>query len=93
MSHATYNAMWREAQQRLRQLTAADLRLQRRPRETDKRACLGWVLRLYADYVRIVRTLDECHDQLVQPQKRELVRYTGGKKLDKSDRKSFRRRH
>ncbi|KAE8750579.1 hypothetical protein FOCC_FOCC002559 [Frankliniella occidentalis] len=73
MSHATYNAMWREAQLQLRQLMARDQRLQRRQRETDKRGSLGWVLRLYADYIRITRTLDECHDQIVQPQKRLLV--------------------
>jgi hypothetical protein len=73
MSHETYNAMWRGAQGELRRLMAADQRLAQRPRETDKRGSMQWVLRLYADYIRITRVLDECHDQIVQPQKRILV--------------------
>ncbi|XP_034243046.1 dynein regulatory complex protein 11-like [Thrips palmi] len=74
MSHATYNAMWWAAQADLHRLTAKDRRLQRRQRETDKRASLAWVVRLYADYIRITRRLDEVHDQLVHPQKRILIR-------------------
>ena len=30
--------------------------------------------KLYLQYVKIFRTLDSCHDQMVHPQKRHLLR-------------------
>lgn len=74
---AMWGAMWGEAQADLHRLTAKDRGLQLRQRESDKRASLGWVVRLYADYISVTRRLDEVHDQLVHPQKRLLVRGHG----------------
>lgn len=84
MSHAAYNAQWREAQEELRALMSTDQRLALRQRETDKRGSLPWVCSLYADYIRITRTLDECYDQIVQPQKRILVRYRASERETKT---------
>jgi len=74
MSTEVYNQIWRDAQQTLRGLIAKDEKLGRKDRDIDKQRSLQWVLRLYADYIRIVRRFDECYDQIVQPQKRILIK-------------------
>ncbi len=40
----------------------------------DRESAFSVVSRLYVQYVRILRNLEECYDQVVHPQKRILLR-------------------
>ena len=74
MSHATYDKLWAEAQRTLEDATAIDTDLLGAKPQKDKKKALAVVSDLYVKYITVVNSLDQCYDQMVQPQKRILVR-------------------
>lgn len=74
MSHATYDRLWADAQRTLDEATAIDSDLHAAKPQKDKRKASGVVCDLYVRYVTALASLDQCYDQMVQPQKRLLVR-------------------
>lgn len=74
MSHATYDKLWGEAQRTLEDATAIDTDLLGAKPQKDKKKASAVVCDLYVKYITVVNSLDQCYDQMVQPQKRILVR-------------------
>ncbi|XP_034250065.1 dynein regulatory complex protein 11 [Thrips palmi] len=74
MSHATYDRLWADAQRTLDEATAIDSDLHAAKPQKDKRKASAVVCDLYVRYVTALASLDQCYDQIVQPQKRLLVR-------------------
>uniref|UniRef100_T1I2N0 ATPase_AAA_core domain-containing protein n=1 Tax=Rhodnius prolixus TaxID=13249 RepID=T1I2N0_RHOPR len=74
MSHATYNKIWAEAQGILDEATKIDVEQQSAKPTKDKSEARRIVGGLYLKYILAVNKLDECYDQIVQPQKRMLIR-------------------
>ncbi|KAB0795971.1 hypothetical protein PPYR_10032 [Photinus pyralis] len=68
MSHVTYNTVWAKAQELL------TTTLQSEPTQADRREQRKLLATLYLRYIIIANYLSECVDQVVQPQKRMLIR-------------------
>lgn len=68
MSHATYDQEWLKAQD----LLTSTLQLE--PAEADRREQRTLLATLYLRYTVVANRLAECVDQVVQPQKRQLIR-------------------
>ncbi|XP_023246721.1 IQ and AAA domain-containing protein 1 [Copidosoma floridanum] len=73
MSNAMYSDMWREAQRQLDELTQADTGLQSGP-ACERPEARHRLAELYVRYSELANRLEDCHDQMVQPQKRPLIR-------------------
>ncbi|XP_058792644.1 IQ and AAA domain-containing protein 1-like [Phymastichus coffea] len=78
MGEAHYARLWLEACGDLEKLMADDKVVQEGEPIEDSEVATNAVLKLYFRYRRMVRRLTSCHDQIVQPQIRELL----GKQLD-----------
>lgn len=74
MSNHVYDDMWRKVQQDLDHLTIVDFERQAIDVELDKAEVQGIVYELYLKYILIANKLEEIYDQMVQPQKRLLIR-------------------
>ncbi|KAK9503010.1 hypothetical protein O3M35_011673 [Rhynocoris fuscipes] len=74
MSHITYSKIWAEAQAILDEATKIDVEQQSAKPTKDKSEARRTVGRLYLKYILAINKLDECYDQIVQPQKRLLIR-------------------
>ncbi|KAJ1529199.1 hypothetical protein ONE63_006003 [Megalurothrips usitatus] len=74
MSHATYDKLWADAQRTLDEATTIDTDLHGAKPQKDKKKASAVVCDLYVKYITAVNALDQCYDQMVQPQKRLLVR-------------------
>lgn len=68
MSHKTYDSEWKQVQQLLAET------LQSEAVQVDRREQRQLLATLYVRYILIANTLSECVDQMVQPQKRRLIR-------------------
>lgn len=68
MSHETYDANWKKAQQLLAET------LQSEAVQIDRREQRQLLATLYVRYIMIANQFSECVDQMVQPQKRLLIR-------------------
>jgi len=74
MSHATYDKLWREAQDTLEDLGSIDAEIQGAKPTKDRKRALAAVKDMFVKYVIIVNKLDQCYDQMVHPQKRLLAK-------------------
>ncbi|KAG8247237.1 Dynein regulatory complex protein 11 [Homalodisca vitripennis] len=74
MSHETYTRVWLQAQEILDDATRIDVDQQSAKPIKDKRLAHRIVGDLFLKYIRAINRLDECYDQVVQPQKRQLLR-------------------
>ena len=74
MSHKTFNELWYKAQVDLERLAIHDFEFQGIEPQYDKSLAQAQVFELYARYIVMANRLEEIYDQIVQPQKRILVR-------------------
>lgn len=74
MSHETYNKLWAKAQIILDEATRIDVDQQSAKPQKDKKLAHKIVGELYIKYISAINKLDQCYDQIVQPQKRLLIR-------------------
>lgn len=74
MSHKTYNKLWAEAQTILEETCESDIAISAEKPQKDKKFAQSVVSDLYFRYVTAVNKLDQCYDQIVQPQKRIVIR-------------------
>uniref|UniRef100_A0A8C5F852 Zgc:153738 n=1 Tax=Gadus morhua TaxID=8049 RepID=A0A8C5F852_GADMO len=70
----TYNKLWADAQVELSSLLAEELPPQPARPEKDRVVFFQRLITLYVRYVRVLRHLEEAYDQVLQPQKRRLIR-------------------
>lgn len=68
MSHETYNKLWHKTQDFL------NATLQLEPSQADRREHRTLLATLYLRYIVVANRLSECLDQMIQPQKRLLIR-------------------
>lgn len=74
MSNKTFNDLWRVTQKKLEDLAVSDYQNQALDPEFDKRIVQKNVYELYVKYILVANKLEEIYDQMLQPQKRILVR-------------------
>lgn len=74
MSNKTFNDLWRVTQKDLEDLAVSDYQNQALDPEFDIRIVQKNVYELYVKYILAANKLEEIYDQMVQPQKRLLVR-------------------
>lgn len=74
MSNQTYNTLWRCAQKDLEELAATDLAHQEIEPVEDRKAVQSIVFEFYAKYITLANRLETIYDQMLQPQKRVLIR-------------------
>lgn len=74
MAHVTYDKLWRDAQVTLSDVTITDVDQQSAKPTKDKKQAHTAVGELYVKYVIAIKKLEECYDQIVQPQKRSVLR-------------------
>lgn len=74
MSNKTFTDLWRVTQKELEDLAVSDYQNQALDPEFDKRIIQKNVYELYVKYILAANRLEEIYDQMVQPQKRLLVR-------------------
>uniref|UniRef100_A0AAR2M1E6 AAA+ ATPase domain-containing protein n=1 Tax=Pygocentrus nattereri TaxID=42514 RepID=A0AAR2M1E6_PYGNA len=70
----TYNKLWGEAHEELSSLLTQELPAEPLRPERDRVVFFQRLATLYVRYVQIFRQLEEAYDQVVQPQKRRLIR-------------------
>lgn len=79
MAQPYHNKLLKRTVRDIQKTAAFDLRIKNKPPEDANQ--LKWLIsHLYMNYVQIVNKLDECYDQIVHPQKREVI----GRLLDTS---------
>ncbi|XP_032664445.1 dynein regulatory complex protein 11 [Odontomachus brunneus] len=74
MSSATYDELWLEAQTLLTETIQMDTALQGAKPQRDRRKAHDHVAALYVRYVLACNKLEQCYDQVIQPQKRLLIK-------------------
>lgn len=74
MSNKTYNRMWHRAQYELEKNAVTDLEYLTLEPQVDRLSVKVTVYEIYVKYVTISNRLEEIYDQLLQPQKRTLIR-------------------
>ena len=75
MSNATYDEIWRTAALRLEDTAQLDASVQSSKSAVRERAEARVQLAdLYVRYIDVANKLEECYDQVVQPQKRPLLK-------------------
>lgn len=74
MSNKTYNELWKTTQKDLEDLAVKDYQNQALDPEFDKRLVQKNVFELYVKYIVAANQLEEIYDQMLQPQKRILIR-------------------
>ncbi|KAK0090731.1 hypothetical protein PV325_006290 [Microctonus aethiopoides] len=74
MSNATYNELWHDTECALEEVIQTDSILQNVKPQRDRRKVHKNVSDLYVRYIVICNKLEECYDQMIQPQKRRLIR-------------------
>ncbi|CAM9361889.1 unnamed protein product [Lampetra planeri] len=75
MAHSTYNALWAEANAGIAHLFGQELPPEPPRPEKDRLAAFQVLATLYLRYLGITRGLEAAHDQVVQPQKRRILRH------------------
>ncbi|XP_075925316.1 dynein regulatory complex protein 11-like isoform X2 [Petromyzon marinus] len=75
MAHSTYNALWAEANAGIAHLFGQELPPEPPRPEKDRLAAFQVLATLYVRYLGITRGLEASHDQVVQPQKRRVLRH------------------
>ncbi|GLH04259.1 Uncharacterized protein GBIM_10006 [Gryllus bimaculatus] len=74
MSHQYYTQLWEDTAQALGAVVRQDVAVQAQAPFGKREPALRVVADLYVRYLRLVRNLDVCYDQVTQPQKRPLLR-------------------
>lgn len=74
MSNLTYNNLWRTTQVDLEKCATHDFEYQSAEPQFDKHFIQAKIFELYAKYIIIANKLNEIYDQMLQPQKRILVK-------------------
>ncbi|XP_076288355.1 dynein regulatory complex protein 11 isoform X1 [Lasioglossum baleicum] len=74
MSSVTYDKLWKDTQTALNELIQADTSLQNAKPQRDRKKARNINSELYVKYIIIANKLELCYDQVVQPQKRILLR-------------------
>uniref|UniRef100_A0A1B0CRU6 Putative aaa+-type atpase n=1 Tax=Lutzomyia longipalpis TaxID=7200 RepID=A0A1B0CRU6_LUTLO len=74
MSNYTYNKLWHDTQRQLESVAVQDFENQALEPQFEKPAAQTAIFELYVKYICIANKLEEIYDQMVQPQKRLLVR-------------------
>lgn len=74
MSSATYDELWREAQTLLAETIQTDTALQGAKPQKDRKKARDAVSALYVRYILVCNKLEQCYDQIIQPQKRLLLK-------------------
>lgn len=74
MSHQTYNELWFQAQFELENLAVLDYENQGSEAQFDRTVAQTQAFELYVKYISMANRLDEIYDQILQPQKRIVIR-------------------
>lgn len=74
MSNKTYNDLWHSTQKLLENLAVNDYQKLALDPEFDRNAAQRCVFELYAKYIVTANRLENVYDQMVQPQKRIVIR-------------------
>ncbi|KAK0180478.1 hypothetical protein PV327_006116 [Microctonus hyperodae] len=74
MSNITYNELWHDAECALEEVIQTDSILQNIKPQRDRRKVHNNISDLYVRYIVICNKLEKCYDQMIQPQKRRLIR-------------------
>ncbi|CAK9827748.1 Dynein regulatory complex protein 11 [Anthophora retusa] len=74
MSNKTYDELWESAQNVLEELLQLDISLQNAKPQKDRKKAHNAVSELYIRYIIICNKLELCYDQVIQPQKRILIK-------------------
>lgn len=74
MSNETYDDIWKRAQILLDEVLQLDTNMQSAKPPKDRKKAHNVASELYVRYIVIFNKLELCYDQLVQPQKRILVK-------------------
>lgn len=74
MSNYLYNREWRQTQQELEVLANVDFDIQAQDAQFDRPAVQRDIFTIYVRYIVLSNKLEEIYDQMVQPQKRILIR-------------------
>ncbi|XP_060864173.1 dynein regulatory complex protein 11 isoform X2 [Metopolophium dirhodum] len=74
MSYRTYNELWAQAQLTLDEATKNDSNLLTSKTNKDKVVVFKELSTVMVSYILAINKLDECYDQVIQPQKRILIR-------------------
>lgn len=74
MSNKTYNDLWKVTQKHLEDLASKDYQNQALEPEFDRAIVQKCAFELYVKYILSANKLEEIYDQMLQPQKRLLVR-------------------
>lgn len=74
MSNETYDKLWRDAQIDLDDVIHVDSIFQNTKPQKDRKKMHKTVAELYVRYIVIYNKLEEIYDQIIQPQKRQLIR-------------------
>lgn len=74
MSNLTYNNLWKTTHNDLEKLATHDFEYQSSEPQFDKHIIQTRIFELYAKYIIIANKLNEIYDQMLQPQKRGLVK-------------------
>lgn len=74
MSYRTYNELWAQAQLILDEATKNDSNLLTSKVNKDKSVVFKELSIIMVSYISAINKLDECYDQVIQPQKRILIR-------------------
>ncbi|XP_069677027.1 dynein regulatory complex protein 11-like [Periplaneta americana] len=75
MSNLYYSKLWQETERLLDRTLEYDLPLQTTETRIKESAdAQATVFTLYLKYIELIRNLDQCYDQIVQPQKRPMIR-------------------
>lgn len=73
MSSVAYDELWREAETVLAEAIQADTALQAAKPLTDRKKAYNVIAALYVRYCLVCNKLEECYEQVIQPQKRLLI--------------------
>ncbi|XP_031839802.2 dynein regulatory complex protein 11 isoform X1 [Nomia melanderi] len=74
MSSVTYDELWKITQIALDEVLQADMNLQNAKPQRDRKKARNIHTELYVRYIIISNKLELCYDQVIQPQKRILIR-------------------
>lgn len=74
MSYRTYNELWALAQTILDEATKTDSNFLTSKINKDKAVVFKELSTVMVSYISAINKLDECYDQVIQPQKRILIR-------------------
>uniref|UniRef100_A0A8C4QAL5 AAA+ ATPase domain-containing protein n=1 Tax=Eptatretus burgeri TaxID=7764 RepID=A0A8C4QAL5_EPTBU len=75
MAQRTYDKIWDEAEDSLEKLVNEELCDEPLEHGKDRHASFHMVATFYVRYLQIMRNVEQCYNQLVQPQKRQLLRF------------------